>query len=348
MHDAGPPMDFKGEKVKISDKRRFYAGLADLKTARASLPPMGRCMYWAEECSRPIGSHSISRSWLEQIAERGHVMNFRLNAERAPHEPIRVVVDETGINQASVFPGFCREHDSEIFGAVERRLFTATTEQLCLLSYRSTCREACAKHQMAGFMLEQGMLESEETPHGIRTVKEMYWAIDLLALKQHLEQAIKTRKFELQDHYVIRFKKTPTILVSTNFIPLITATGRKLEVRPKDRLTFNIVPTPDGGFAVFSWTKDTPKNGHLFVKSLANLSSGRLTDVLMRLAFEVSDNVFFSPPWWKALGDNQEKLKKAFARNITMGDDMPPANLLRESGPPIDDWHVESRWSVTG
>ena len=192
------------------------------------------------------------------------------------------------------------------------------------------------------------MLESEETPHGIRTLKEMYWAVDLLALKQHLEQAIKTHAFDLQDHYVIHFQKTPTLLVSTNFIPLVTATGRTLEVRPKDRLTLNIVPSPSGGYAVFSWSKDSPKNGSLFVKSLINLDSGRLTDVLIRLAFEVSDNVFYSPSWWRTLGRNQDRLKAAFSRNITMGNDMPPPTLYRESGPPIDDWGLESRWSVTG
>src|SRR4051794_6123097 len=135
----------------ITDKRGFYDSLRDLRAARNKLPPLGGCMYWGESCSNPIGSHSISRSWLQQIAESGHVYHLRLNVERAPHEPSAVILDRVGINEASVFPGFCDQHDTTLFRPIECEPFTGTPEQLHLLAYRSICREACIKYQIAGF-----------------------------------------------------------------------------------------------------------------------------------------------------------------------------------------------------
>lgn len=338
-------MNHLGEKVKIRDKPGFYDGLKKLYSSRERTP-LNTCMHWGEICSSPIGSHSISRSWLEQIAENGHVGSLRLNVERAPHEAVRVVLESVGIKQASVFPGFCQDHDSQLFTPLECHPFAATPEQLHLLAYRSVCREACAKHQVVRFQLEQGMLESKPTPHGERAVRDIFMAIELLALKQELDGPFASREFSLMEHFVIRFSKTPTVLVSTHFIPLITATGRRLECRLKDRLSMSVFPGAAGGFAVFSWMKSAPKNGSLFVKSLGTLTSERLTDVIVRLILEVSDNFFFSLSWWNSLGPNQERLKSAFARNITMGDDTPPPDLFAPSGSFIGDWKLEERHFV--
>jgi hypothetical protein len=300
-------------------------------------------MYWQDECSRPIGSHSISRSWLEQISDAGHVTRLGLNAECASREPMKVVENRVGINEASVFLGFCSDHDSQLFSVFERQPFTGTAEQLHLLAYRSVCREAFIKYQITNSKLKTGMIEEEPTPHGVRTIQEMMWTIELLAIKQELEETIQAGKYDKLNHYLIRFAKTPQMLVSTNFIPLVTATGRKLDLRPEDRLSLNIVPTNTGGFAIFSWLKRKPKNGSLFVKSLRKLDSARLTHVLVKLAMEVSDNVFFGPKWWRSIGNYQDELKRAFARNLTMGDDSPPANLLSSPEKPIDNWQVEER-----
>ena len=272
-----------------------------------------------------------------------HVDHLRINVERAPHEPTKIIEERVGIKEASVFPGFCDDHDSELFSVIERQPFTGTAEQLHLLAYRSICREACIKFQIAGLMQVQGMIEEEPTPHGIRALKEMMWTVELLGIKQELEDAIQSGKFDTLNHYLIRFRKTPQMLVSTNFIPLVTATGRKLDLRPEDRLTLNVLPTNTGGIAVFSWMRKKPKNGSLFVKSLRELKSDRLTHTLVMLAVEVSDNAFFGPKWWRSIGDHQDRLKKVFARNLTLGDDSPPADLLSSSKRPVDDWQVEER-----
>ena len=277
---------------------------------------------------------------MERISQDGHVIRLRLNAEKATREPVKVIEESIGINEASVFPGFCQEHDSEIFKPLEQATFTGTPEQLHLLAYRSICREACTKHQMVGFMLDQGMLESQLTPHGFRVIREMNWAIELLSMKTQFEDTLRLGRFNILNHCLVRFERTPQVLVSTNFIPMVTFTGRALEVRPQDRINLSIVPAQGGGYAGFSWMKSSPKNGGLFATSIRHLKSDRLTDALIRLVVEVSDNFYFSPAWWGALGKRQAELKSAFARNITMGDDTPPARLLCSTAHPIADWKM--------
>lgn len=93
-----------------------------------------KCMY--KDCSRySIDSHAISKNYhIKQIAENNVVMSFipRRNAESKD-----LILDEVGVNKASVFQGFCKEHD-EIFKSVDTNGIK-TIGDLLLQCYRSVC-----------------------------------------------------------------------------------------------------------------------------------------------------------------------------------------------------------------
>jgi hypothetical protein len=157
-----------GKHFPIQDFEGFHSAVRKLRSAQ-SKGIFGKCMYWAESCSQlPTGSHSISRSWLDRIADKtSHVIMFRIPVENAGKKPISTTPTRIGINEATKFPGFCQTHDSKIFSCLENIDFTGSQQQLWSLAYRSICREACAKHQVVSFQLEMGMVKDVPTDSGI-------------------------------------------------------------------------------------------------------------------------------------------------------------------------------------
>lgn len=90
-----------------------------------------------------IDSHTIQRKGpLSKITDaNNHVFNLFPSPKGCELEAV-------GWRQASVFPGYCAKHDSEVFSALERFPFTATHEQCVLQAYRSVCNELYRKRAL--------------------------------------------------------------------------------------------------------------------------------------------------------------------------------------------------------
>ena len=85
----------------------------------------GRCMHIDEtgnRCKNPsIDSHSIQKNGrLANIAEGSQV--YRLGANLFAND-FQDLVDFTivGKSKASIFPGFCKKHDNDIFSPIENK-----------------------------------------------------------------------------------------------------------------------------------------------------------------------------------------------------------------------------------
>lgn len=99
-----------------------------------NLKRSSKCLY--KRCEKySIGSHAVSKNYyLKNISENGEVISFIpfRNSESKELIPNRV-----GINKATVFPGFCKEHDN-IFNSIDINGIT-TIRDLLLQCYRSVC-----------------------------------------------------------------------------------------------------------------------------------------------------------------------------------------------------------------
>jgi hypothetical protein len=114
-------MEIQSVKVPKGKVAEFYSALGELH-AYERKPVLGKCMFWSANCkAAPIGSHLLSRSWLEQVADRSHhVVQFRLTTEDRVNKPGRLKAHRVGINEATTFPGFCEQHDNELFAYLEK------------------------------------------------------------------------------------------------------------------------------------------------------------------------------------------------------------------------------------
>src|SRR5208337_1591653 len=111
--------------------------------------------------------------------------------------------------------------------------------------------------------------------------------------------------------FVVRFTTCPTVLVSTTVTPAVTFTGRFLESR-WDWISLSIIPSANGGWAVFTWDKSAPKNPSLFIKSFAKVPKELKTIALLWFIFESAENFAIAPRWWNSL--TPERQKELFCR----------------------------------
>jgi hypothetical protein len=341
-------MEIQSAKVPKEKVAECYSSLGELHAYKRK-PVLGKCMFWADNCTTPpIASHLLSRSWLEQIADTSHeVIRFQLTTDDLMNKPRRIEAYGAGINKEIRFPCFCQKHDDELFTCLEKQEFSATQEQLRALAYRSVCCEACAKHQIVGCLNEKAAIQMEralktdqQAPPTLafHVAKEGIRCIQLLVKKDALEKNWRNHNDSLVS-YVVRFATRPTVLVSMTVIPLVTFTGRILEER-WDWISLSIIPSANGGWAVFSWDKSAQKNPSLFIKSFVKVANEFKTVALLNFIFESSENFAIAPQWWESLSSQQRNdLIYRFGCNLKKRDDKPTSNTLLLPKIPWVDWN---------
>ncbi|WP_439103612.1 hypothetical protein [Celeribacter marinus] len=99
-------------------------------------------------CSKTaIGSHTIQKgAGLKAIAENGHVYQVQAGSI-SKNNGSRTDFHKVGHNLASVFSGFCAEHDNGIFQELERETGDIGSFDMRLLGYRTICMELFKKER---------------------------------------------------------------------------------------------------------------------------------------------------------------------------------------------------------
>lgn len=304
----------------------------------------GQCMSSLDECREPpIASHLLAESWLRKIAdETNRVITFEIGTNSLARNDARIEPRKVGVGEkaAVTFPGFCRRHDSELFSCIETAEFTATSAQLLALTYRSVCREACAKHQMVKCHLPHALDKGVPSFFTKLVVSELKNYIRLLTRKQDLEVSLVVSANDIAA-YIVEFASCPTMLASVTFSLPMTFTGRVLDAGRYDWTTLSIIPSQKGGYAIFTWSKRASKNPARLVKSFITISREIQSTALIYLALEVSENLAISPSWWAGLTEpEQSDLLRRFSRSIVADSSKPSIGSLVPKPPGIVDWAI--------
>jgi len=306
-------------------------------------PPLGRCLWWRSECDRPVSSHSVSRAWLARLAHEGHVIHFRADVDVAKASA-NVIAESIGINIASVFPGFCAEHDSSVFRAIDSPLTDCSQRHCDLLAFRSICREAYTKYKVASFNMSQGMVEDHRTQHGEFTLDMTFCAVDLLAQKVGLEQALDKGTPEYA-HYAVEFSTPPCVTACATFSPQVTFDGMPLD-GPLDWVTITILPTSSGGIAVFSWDPSKKAKAIALLDSFLRIKADWTSDVLLRYIIDNAENAFYAPAWWQGLTPDQKSQIVNRYKMTLLSPHAQQRGLYAEHGAPLVDWRLSRHYPV--
>lgn len=123
-----------GNKVLPLSEMKKYIFAADA-AQKTGWKKTQRCSY--PGCFRTSirNSHTIPKGTLAEIAEDGHVEYPRYSFTTSS-----IILKSIGLNDASVFPGYCKTHE-QAFGSFERTKSISRTSDLLLQVQRTASRE---------------------------------------------------------------------------------------------------------------------------------------------------------------------------------------------------------------
>lgn len=282
------------------------------------------------QCSKNIiESHTLSKSGsLKTIMDsENKVYGVNLSFDALIKNDGIFGVRKFGINEASTFLGFCSEHDKSLFSIFEDNPIIPTKEQLCLLSYRSVCRELYTKENEADTTLSEHLMNLNEFKESSMTSymrkalerRKILLDIGLSELKrtyQELNNIITNKNFDDLEYFIINLSSPAYVLCSGAIVPNLDFNNKVLKdlYNPNEsaeHLFFNIVNIDNAGMCVFSWVKK-PETEYFrgFINTLLQRKK-RINDNLINFVFSYFENTFFSPAWWNRLNiEQREEIQK--------------------------------------
>jgi len=274
------------------------------------------------ECSKKIiKAHSVSKSSsLKAIAKDGHVYTtFKTNHDFSVSKRVRPT--KVGINQASVFTGFCSSHDKHIFAPIEDNEFDKSAYHCFLVAYRSLCRELFVKESAANIFcfvkqLDKGKSLSDQVM--IQQMAEYYGSNndltmgDLRYLKQQLDHMFTISTYDDLHHLVVELEFPSRVMTSAVLGYTVGFDGKLLQTisnDPKqipDYVFINSFASENKGFVVLSWLKEHSTSNLKFVKQL--LQTGSVSNSLSIFTFAMVENIYISPVWWESLNKVEQDI----------------------------------------
>ncbi|MCK9398289.1 MAG: hypothetical protein M0Q44_22225 [Methylobacter sp.] len=322
------------------------------------LSQKGRCLHYdsGRSCNEIINAHSIQKNQsLSAIADNGKVYVVSSYFGDLKNNHGNITYKKRGIEkEVSIFRGFCKQHDNELFKPIDDFPLIPTKQQVFLYAYRSLCRElfvkensldsinsqiGCAPHNTA--VKQYLNAHKRGTEFGLNNLK---------IHKQRFDNSLKNDSY-LDIKYVIFIsKQKPCIAFSGLLYPNFDFTGNQLQDLSNhennlELITFFSAPMNNNEWGVvFAWHKSSSNVCVDFMRSLATMmyDKNKLGDLLFRLVISNCENHAISPQWWEKLSTkHQEKIS---LRISSMVDDMSiiEPDYLKKGLEGIIDWEFEN------
>jgi len=269
-------------------------------------------------------------------------------------------IKRTGINEALAFPGFCNQHDNELFKSLDRSPFMATPEQLFMQAYRCACREYYFKAcQIEGTLDPVQIAELHGLPKDrdyklspeLAIMKtSMYQGMaDAVACKENFDIRITHSEYRRLQSYVIHSRSSPVIACAGAFFPDYLSNGKLLQdfsdfdLRLQS-LFVSVIPDHSGTFVVLSFFDDEAKAPTCFIEDL--IATKTLTTRLVWMCLTRLENLALKPSWWSKLPDEtRDRISQALHYNANIRDNRLPT-FDRMPDLKIDEWDIRHQFWI--
>ncbi len=321
---------FRREKQNESNvfelEQQFFSELREGYCSHPAPSPDSPCS------TTIIKAHTVQKKGgLSAIAEAGHVLTVKpimkemIKTEGNP-QPRKI-----GVKKASVFPGFCSKHDSDLFKPVEGKSLTLGTQTAFLFSYRAVAYEPFSKEGQRQFTLN--MREADSGMPFWNQAKLQSFLYDMINGLELGVRDVKCWKDQFDEqllsgshddfHFVaVRFDSILPIVACCAFHPEFDLNGAHLQQLGQDmfeldHVTLTVTAFEGNTVVVFGWIG--PQNGpaRTLADSFLAIDDSRKADALVRLLFIHTDNVFLRPSWWASLSESSQEVLNDMTRSGT-------------------------------
>jgi hypothetical protein len=247
-----------------------------------------------------INAHTISESFLKNIAEKGHVISPE---ENFFVEEGRLKLLNKSIRKTKVFNGFCSYHDNKLFSSFEKRNFIADKQQLIDLSFRSICRELYQKKCLIYFFNESRESQSIDIKN------------DFLSHTQSMIKDLKYLKNGIKEKY--RFL---TFIIKTSPVPINTAgvmfpthcwdkEDIQFHKKTQHGFVYNLITLADCSYFIVTTVESKHSKIHdKFMSSFDKMPSQEFLVNYLMVNFLFFNDIFVIKPSW--FNSQSDKFKK--------------------------------------
>lgn len=289
------------------------------------------------DCSGSIiRAHTLSESlMLRPIARDGHVYTYTYEAKPTGQVRDQIQFILRGVNQTSVFFGFCKKHDQELFACIETEDFVCSPKQHAMMYFRALAREYHAK------LLQ---LESRMTPDELKSVLNIPTDFELVpsaediffvegtlkaeaeiqALKDRFDSIVVSEDFSRVITHVFEFEgvfpaacsgiTNPDFDFNGNLIQNIVDLDLECSL-----ISYSVVVHNQKSFVLLSYLDVHAGIAEKFISSL--LTRSDIGADLIWMTFCHFENCAYAPDWVESLCEEvREELSRALFDNINKFD----------------------------
>ena len=297
----------------------------------------GYCSHPAPSSDNPcsdtiIKAHTVQKKGgLTAIAEAGHVLTVKPTMKEMIKTKGNPQPRKIGVRMASVFPGFCGNHDSSLFKPIEGKSLSLNTETAFLFSYRAVAYERFSKEAE-----HRNILNMREADRGMPFWEQAAMQstlYDLLAGVELGKRDVNRLKnqFDRQSisgshkdfHFVaIRFDCILPVVACGAFHPEFDLNGTPLQQLGQDSfdldfVTLTVTTFGENTIGVFGWIGPTNGPARALVDSFLAIENSRKADAMVRLLFIHTDNLFLRESWWADLPTISQNILNDMTRSGT-------------------------------
>ena len=272
---------------------------------------------------KSIRSHTVPRNRLSLLAQEGHVTTFETQPDMFNPNLNQGFID-VGLNKASTFPGFCKEHDSSIFLEIDNPESELSEEKINLFPYRVLVQELYKKSHAVS-MAESFVSSDKE----IDSMRQTIVAGSMAGIADILQQLSEyspdgKAKGDLCHYIEIDFEELlPYSFSSPKNLEIIERLGGKAGGASKDidpLVSFTMLPAKKGSKLLITFPKSQSKNIAKLLKVFPK-EKRKLANALLVFGIVQFENIFFSPKWIVQLSPEKRKwLQTLFYSTMGGGD----------------------------
>lgn len=271
-----------------------------------------------------IGSHTVQRNGpLRKIARDGHVYGYRVIGIAGEEELPKLI----GLRDASVFPGFCSLHDTQLFAFVETGRIEATPRTAFLLTYRALAYELHQKKKSYAAAELVASLDQGRAFIDQAFVQQL--AAQLGHSSEIAHDELESHLTDLKaDYDVADFSRFQAIFVAFDRVlpfaasffiaPYEDISGHKIQGwfdAEASYVSFASLIVREASVIMLAWERSSSLG--CLGDQLAAANPREVATLLLRFALSNSENVFLAPDWYELLSKAEKReLANLFEYNL--------------------------------
>lgn len=250
-----------------------------------------------------------------------------------PDDPFSMMI-KYGRKEATVFTGFCKKHDNDIFMPIENNMFNKSDFHVFLYIFRCFAVEYHKKQETVKLM--EFLIKNSDVPKEVILIYEGEKASinDFKYSKTIFDSAILNKKYDVLSSIVWEFDKVIKFAASGFEAPVYDLKHNKIQdlsdfKNTAKHIFYTIFHENNKTYFLISWLKENNEFFSDMKKQLSELTEIERQNYINNLLPIISENIVINPTAWDSLEEyEKEEFYLLCQGNLDI--------FLSELGNPID------------